>query len=116
MQKGILKEAYRMKGLLADDECLLLHRLAGETVARFGKDAVLCEIGLFHGKSTVSLHIPRLKTIRAVAKHTLGFFSIGVVFTIMDAVSRYFIVLLAGNTKVYGIFDCFCRLRSGKNR
>lgn len=55
MQKTIPKDLYSIKGLLSNDECLLLHRLAGDTVARFGKDAVLCEIGSFHGKSTVSM-------------------------------------------------------------
>lgn len=55
MDREIPKGLYSIKGLLANDECLLLHRLAGDTIARFGKDAVLCEIGSFHGKSTVSI-------------------------------------------------------------
>ena len=55
MDQVIFKDVYNIKGLLANDECLLLHRLAGDVVDRFGKDAVLCEIGSFHGKSTVAI-------------------------------------------------------------
>lgn len=55
MEEIISKDIYNIKGLLANDECLLLHRLAGDVVDRFGKDAVLCEIGSFYGKSTVAI-------------------------------------------------------------
>jgi len=41
----ITRKIHKIRGLLAKDECLLLNRLASDTVKNFGQNSILCEIG-----------------------------------------------------------------------
>lgn len=45
----------RIEGKISNKECFLLYKLAKKVTLRFGADTVLCEIGSFQGKSTVSI-------------------------------------------------------------
>lgn len=56
-------------------------------------------------KLNVSLHVPRLATIRKMAKYSFGFFIVGSFFTITDSANRYLIIFFGGSAATYGIFD-----------
>lgn len=49
------KNIDRIKGFLSLSEAVFLYKLAHRTIEQFGESSVLCEIGCFCGKSTVSI-------------------------------------------------------------
>ena len=53
----------------------------------------------------VSFRRPSIKIIRDVSKYSMGFFTIGVLTSIILPANRYLFVLFANDTKAYGIFD-----------
>lgn len=56
-------------------------------------------------KLNISLHVPRLATIRKMVKYSFGFFIVGSFFTITDSANRYLIIFFGGSAATYGIFD-----------
>lgn len=63
--KVALSGVERIRGMLDRRECVFLYRLAEKVVREVGAKSVLCEIGSFCGKSTVSI-------AKALVKHNAG--------------------------------------------
>ena len=63
--KEIFLEIRQIRGMLNVRECMFLNRLAEKVVVDSNEGAVLCEIGSFCGKSTVSI-------AKALVKHNAG--------------------------------------------
>jgi len=63
--KNPYAEMEQIRGMLDLRECIFLNRLAEKVVQEQGENCVLCEIGSFCGKSTISI-------AKALVKHNVG--------------------------------------------
>jgi predicted O-methyltransferase YrrM len=53
--KNTLLNIHHVRGMLDARECYFLNRLAQKVASEWGKECMLCEIGSFCGKSTISI-------------------------------------------------------------
>jgi len=65
MMKDAFSDINQVRGMMDIRECVFLNRLAEKVVIDWGEKSVLCEIGSFCGKSTVSI-------AKALVKHNAG--------------------------------------------
>jgi len=64
-RKDTITGTKQIRGMLDPRECVFLNRLAEKVVIERGDKSVLCEIGSFCGKSTISI-------AKALVKHNAG--------------------------------------------